>query len=87
MAQFVLVKEPEEAMLKLNVDNIGDLAIVECEGRIVRRYFIMSAKRDTPRRSDRGSQISNELGRLFNQQTEFFRKGTRAAHTPTELAG
>ena len=36
MAQFVLVKEPEEAMLKLNVDNIGDLAIVECEGRIVR---------------------------------------------------
>ena len=22
-------------MLKLNVDNIGDLAIVECEGRIV----------------------------------------------------
>ena len=23
-------------MLKLNIDNIGDLAIVECEGRIVR---------------------------------------------------
>jgi anti-anti-sigma regulatory factor len=23
-------------MLKLNVENIGDLAIVECEGRIVR---------------------------------------------------
>jgi len=36
MAQFVLMKAPEEAMLKLNVDNIGDLAIVECEGRIVR---------------------------------------------------
>ena len=50
------------------------------------RYFIMSAKRDTPRRSDRGSQISNELGQLFNQQTEFFRKGTRAEHTPSELA-
>ena len=46
----------------------------------------MSAKRDTPRRSDRASQISDELGRLFNQQTEFFRKGTRAEHTPTELA-
>ena len=28
-------REPEEAMLKLNIDNIGDLAIVECEGRIV----------------------------------------------------
>jgi anti-anti-sigma regulatory factor len=36
MAQFVLVKAPEEAMLKLSIDNIGDLAIVECEGRIVR---------------------------------------------------
>ena len=35
MAQFVLCREPEEAMLKLNIDNIGDLAIVECEGRIV----------------------------------------------------
>jgi hypothetical protein len=46
----------------------------------------MSAKRDTPRRSDRASQISDELGRLFNEQTEFFRKGTREAHTPTELA-
>ena len=36
MAQFVLAKGPEEAMLTLNIDNIGDLAIVECEGRIVR---------------------------------------------------
>ena len=35
MAQFVHCREPEEAMLKLNIDNIGDLAIVECEGRIV----------------------------------------------------
>jgi anti-anti-sigma factor len=35
MAQFVLLHGPEEIMLKLNIDNIGDLAIVECEGRIV----------------------------------------------------
>ena len=38
MARFVLVNkviEPEEVMLKVNIDNIGDLAVVECEGRIV----------------------------------------------------
>jgi hypothetical protein len=50
------------------------------------KVFIVSDERDIPRRSDRVSQISNELGRLFNQQTEFFRRGTRAEHTPTELA-
>jgi anti-anti-sigma regulatory factor len=36
MAQFVLSDDLEEVMLKLNINNIGDLAIVECEGRIVR---------------------------------------------------
>jgi len=46
----------------------------------------VSDERDIPSQSDRISQISNELGRLFNQQTEFFRKGTLAEHTPTELA-
>jgi len=35
MAQFVLSDDLEEVMLKLNINNIGDLAIVECEGRIV----------------------------------------------------
>jgi anti-anti-sigma regulatory factor len=35
MARFVLAKKSEEIMLKVNIDNIGDLAIVECEGRIV----------------------------------------------------
>jgi anti-anti-sigma regulatory factor len=35
MAGFVHVKKSEEIMLKVNIDNIGDLAIVECEGRIV----------------------------------------------------
>jgi anti-anti-sigma regulatory factor len=35
MAGFVLAKKSEEIMLKVNIDNIGDLAIVECEGRIV----------------------------------------------------
>jgi anti-anti-sigma regulatory factor len=29
------VIELEEVMLKVNIDNIGDLAVVECEGRIV----------------------------------------------------
>ena len=35
MAGFVLAKKSEEIMLKVSIDNIGDLAIVECEGRIV----------------------------------------------------
>jgi anti-anti-sigma regulatory factor len=35
MARFVLSTELEEIMLKINIDHIGDLAIVECEGRIV----------------------------------------------------
>jgi hypothetical protein len=35
MAGFVLAGEWKEAMLKINVDSIGDLAVVECEGRLV----------------------------------------------------
>jgi anti-anti-sigma factor len=41
MARFVLsdtfrkLQEVEEVMLKINIDNIGELAIIECEGRIV----------------------------------------------------
>jgi anti-anti-sigma regulatory factor len=35
MARFVLAEKSEEIMLKVNIDNIGDLAIVECEGSIV----------------------------------------------------
>ena len=29
-------------MLKLNIDNIGDLAIVECEGRIVQSERLLN---------------------------------------------
>ena len=39
MAQVVLSGSEwgrEEAMLDLHVEKIGDLAVVECEGRIVR---------------------------------------------------
>ena len=36
-------------------------------------------------RSDRLSHIRNELLQLFNQQTEFFRKGARVGHTTEEL--
>jgi anti-anti-sigma factor len=38
MAPFVLatrVMQLEEVMLKVNIDNVGDVAVVECEGRIV----------------------------------------------------
>ena len=36
--------------------------------------------------SDRTDQIKSELGRLFNEQAAFFKKGNRAAHTNTEIA-
>lgn len=34
---------------------------------------------------ERSSEISQELGRLLTKQTEFFKKGARAGHTPEEL--
>ncbi len=37
-------------------------------------------------RSDRLSHISNELLQLFNQQTEFFRKGGRAKQAQAAIA-
>jgi hypothetical protein len=35
----------------------------------------------------RSFQIKNELVQLFNEQTEFFRKGGRAKATQAEIAG
>ena len=35
--------------------------------------------------SDREGHIKNELMGLFNEQTEFFRKGGQAKHTRTEI--
>jgi hypothetical protein len=35
LSRFVISKNWEEVILKVNIDNIGELAIVECEGRIV----------------------------------------------------
>jgi uncharacterized protein YhaN len=34
----------------------------------------------------RKDQIKSELGRLFNEQAAFFKKGNRAAHNHTEVA-
>ena len=34
---------------------------------------------------ERRKQISDELSRLFSEQTEFFKKGTLRSHTPDEL--
>ena len=34
----------------------------------------------------RKDQIKSELGKLFNEQAPFFKKGNRAAHNPTEVA-
>jgi hypothetical protein len=44
----------------------------------------MSDLWDIPGQGDRVSQMSDELGRLFPQQTEFFRKGARVKHNPNE---
>jgi len=46
----------------------------------------MSNKCDVSGRNHRVSQIKDELGRLFNEQTEFFRRGARAKHTDAEVA-
>jgi hypothetical protein len=46
----------------------------------------MSVRRDILTRSDRLSQISNELLQLFNQQTELFAKGGRAKQTQTAIS-
>ena len=36
--------------------------------------------------SGRRDQIKSELGRLFNEQAAFFKKGNRAAHNLAEVA-
>jgi hypothetical protein len=41
------------------------------------------SKWDIPGHEERVSEIKRELGRLFTEQTEFFRKGPR--HTAEEL--
>ena len=46
----------------------------------------MSGKADIVRRNDRSSQIRDELARLYNEQTEFYRNGARARHTEGEVA-
>jgi hypothetical protein len=38
-------------------------------------------------RSIKSSQIRNELARLDNEQTDFYRNNDRAKHTQTEIAG
>jgi len=45
-------------------------------------YAVMT-RWDIPRHEERKSEISRELARLLNEQTEFFRKGPR--HTPEDL--
>jgi len=42
---------------------------------------------DISPRSIKSSQIRNELARLDNEQTDFYRNSDRAKHTQTEIAG
>jgi hypothetical protein len=46
----------------------------------------MSDNEDISPRTDRSSEIRNELARLYNEQTEFYRNGARAKHMETEIA-
>jgi hypothetical protein len=46
----------------------------------------MRDKWDNSKNNDRAVQIKNELVQVFNEQTEFFRKGGRAKHTKSEIA-
>jgi hypothetical protein len=45
----------------------------------------MSYESDILARNDRVSQLRDEVVRLFNEQTEFFRKGARAKHAEIEV--
>jgi hypothetical protein len=45
----------------------------------------MSYESDILARNDRVSRLKDEVARLFNEQTEFFRKGARAKHTEIEV--
>jgi len=47
--------------------------------------FIM-LKRKASRQADSAGEIRNELVRLFNEQTEFYRKGGESKHTKSEIA-
>jgi anti-anti-sigma regulatory factor len=44
-------------MLKVNIDNIGDLAIVECEGRIVRSEAAFKLRDAVTSQSDAGTIV------------------------------
>jgi len=46
----------------------------------------MSDKWKASRENDRAVQIKNELVQLYNEQTEFYRKGGRPKHTSSEIA-
>jgi len=62
-----------------NFSSIADLQVLWLTSEL----FTMS---DILTRSDRPSHIRNELLQLFNQQTEFFRKGGRAKETQAAIA-
>jgi hypothetical protein len=49
-------------------------------------FFIMSYKWNASTENDRAVQIKNELVQLYNEQTEFYRKGGRPKHTNSEIA-
>ena len=47
-------------------------------------FFIM-LKRKASRQADRAVEIRDELVRLYNEQTEFYRKGGEAKHTKSAI--
>jgi anti-anti-sigma regulatory factor len=55
--------EAEEAMLKVNIDNIGELTVVECEGRIVQSDAAFKL-RDSVTSQDQASTVVLELSEV-----------------------
>jgi len=50
------------------------------------KVFVMSHNWNASRQNDRAVEIKNELVQLYNQQTEFHKKGGRSKHTEAEMA-
>src|SRR6266478_1720250 len=47
-----LTRTREEAMFKVNIENIGDVAVIHCEGRIVRSEAIFRLRDAVTRQGD-----------------------------------
>jgi len=49
-------------------------------------FIMLKFKRKASRQADRSVEIRDALVRLYNEQTEFYRKGGELKHTKSEIA-